>query len=926
MKKVRVLLMAVCTLLLLLAVTSCGDGLKAPAGLTVDADNLLSWNAVDLARTYTVEVKNVDSGETVTDTTGKTSYALSKLEVGDYEIRVMATGGADHDLTSPWSATFAFHRDYESGCIYELYNANSEYRIVSAGSAGGEVLIESTYRGKPVTAIADSAFKGNRRIEKVVIENGMRTIGASAFYNCSQLTSVTLPDSVTSLGVSVFQGCRALTTVNVPAQVSAIPDFCFSYCRSLSSLTLPDGIRTIGETAFGGTALTEVTIPDGTVYIGKYAYSNMNELTAVSVGRGVTSLGEYAFSENVKLATITFAEGSALKTIGNRCFYNDPQLNGVVIPDGVTDIDDCAFFGCTALSEISIPDSVTHMGLRVFNATGIYASALDFVYAGRWLVAVKNPDAYTKIEATAFRSDMIGISDACFRQAANLESVTLPASVQTVGMVAFQRCSKLVEFRAGNGLLRIQPSAFNLCEELTKLILNDGLEEIDDYVFYGCTKLANNSLRSIVPKTVTRIGYMAFGETRLWNTPDENNIIYAGNWVVGYKENTNLGEVTLSENVAGIADYAFMDCTTLRSLANLSACRYIGEGAFYNCTDLFSVTLHPYLPELKNYVFYNCTGLGQVILPYCLETIGQMAFYKCESLTKLDFSEMVLDEDSDGLVVGTAAFYGCISLREILLGDKVASIGAASFYRCSSLQAITLPDTVREIPNLAFAFCPELRRVTIGGGVGSIGDYAFYKCTNLQSLTLPDTVKAIGKSAFYKCTELKTLRLGNALETIGDYAFYGLENVRELQLPGTLKSIGKYSFKGLSRIQILYIPKGVATIGGNAFYGCYNTTFYVEDGADMSGWNIRWNSSNRPVVLHADLAEDGSYVVSVTVTEGSILNDRRLTDAITPITSPVRAGYTFDGWRREDGTVVPTSELSEQAVGTTLTALWTPVG
>ena len=233
---------------------------------------------------------------------------------------------------------------------------------------------------------------------------------------------------------------------------------------------------------------------------------------------------------------------------------------------------------------------------------------------------------------------------------------------------------------------------------------------------------------------------------------------------------------------------------------------------------------------------------------------------------------------------------------------------------------------MREIPNLAFAFCPELRRVTIGGGVGSIGDYAFYKCTNLQSLTLPDTVKAIGKSAFYKCTELKTLRLGNALETIGDYAFYGLENVRELQLPGTLKSIGKYSFKGLSRIQILYIPKGVATIGGNAFYGCYNTTFYVEDGADMSGWNIRWNSSNRPVVLHADLAEDGSYVVSVTVTEGSILNDRRLTDAITPITSPVRAGYTFDGWRREDGTVVPTSELSEQAVGTTLTALWTPVG
>lgn len=930
MKRMKILFLTTLTLLVfLLVLTSCGDGLNAPAGLAVDAENELSWNAVDFARSYTVEVKNLGSGETVTNTTEKTKYKLSGLDVGDYEIRVMATGGADNDQVSPWSGTLAFHRDYESGCIYELYNANSEYRILRAGTAGGDVRIEGTYRGKPVTAIADNAFKGNRDVERVVIEDGVRTIGASAFYNCSKLVSVTLPDSVTSIGVSAFQGCRALATVNVPAQVSAIPDFCFTYCRALSAITLHDGIRTIGESAFAGAALTEVRIPDATVRIGPYAYSAMTELTGVTVGRGVTSLGEYAFSDNAKLTSVTFAEGSALQKIGNHCFYKDILLNGVVIPDGVIDIDDSCFYACKALIDVSIPDSVTHVGAKVFNGTALYAAAMDFVYAGRWLVAVKNLDAYTKIDATGFRSDTVGISDACFRRASKLESVTLPASVQTVGMVAFQQCSKLAEFRAGNGLLRIQMSAFNLCEELTKLVLNDGLQEIDAYVFYGCTKLANNSLRSIVPKTVTRIGFQAFAETRLWKTPDENNIIYAGNWVVGYKKDTNLGEVTLTENkpgnVAGIADYAFKDCTTLRSLANLSGYRYIGEGAFYNCTDLFSVTLNEYLTELKSFTFYNCTGLGQVTLPYCLETIGQSAFYKCESLTKLDFSDMMLDESSEGLVIGNAAFFGCISLREILLGDKVASIGNAAFYRCSTLESITLPDTVREIPNLAFAFCPGLRTVTLGNRVESIGSYAFYKCTGLQSLDLPDTMRTIGGSAFYQCTAITTLRLGTAVETIGDFAFYGLGNVTELQLPGTLTNIGKYAFKGLAGLRTLNIPKGVAVIGGNAFYGCYNATFYVEDGTDMSDWNMRWNSSNRPVVLHADLADEGGYVVSVTVSGVTVLNDRRLSEVIAPIASPTRPGYTFSGWLRPDGTTVTTEELSAQAEGTTLTAQWTPI-
>lgn len=184
-------------------------------------------------------------------------------------------------------------------------------------------------------------------------------------------------------------------------------------------------------------------------------------------------------------------------------------------------------------------------------------------------------------------------------------------------------------------------------------------------------------------------------------------------------------------------------------------------------------------------------------------------------------------------------------------------------------------------------------------------------------------VRTIGKSAFYRCASLTTLTLGNSLERIGDFAFYNDSGIGSLVLPGTLKQIGKYAFKGLNSLTALVIPKEVATVAGNAFYGCSNATFYIEEGADTSEWNRRWNSSNRPVISGVRLAGEGGYAVSLTTAEETVKNGTYLSDQITPIADPTRAGYTFAGWSREDGTQITTGQISGMPAGTLLTAVWT---
>ena len=138
----------------------------------------------------------------------------------------------------------------------------------------------------------DSPAYGNSKIKKVVIENGVTSIGTSAFEHCSSLTDISIPKSVTSIGNYAFFECTGLTSINISEGVTSIGDDAFYGTLWLTnkrqendSLVIVNGILIDGTTCSG-----EVTIPDGVTNIGNSAFFGCSGLTNISIPKSVTSI------------------------------------------------------------------------------------------------------------------------------------------------------------------------------------------------------------------------------------------------------------------------------------------------------------------------------------------------------------------------------------------------------------------------------------------------------------------------------------------------------------------------------------------------------------------------------------------------------------------------------------------------------------
>ena len=156
-------------------------------------------------------------------------------------------------------------------------------------------------------------------IERIIIGDGVTTIGENAFRDCSNLTSVTIPNSITEIGGRAFEGCFALTSVTIPNSVTTIGENAFRDCSNLTSVTIPNSVTEIGFRAFSScSSLTSVTIPNSITEIGDYTFSDCRELTSVTIPNSVTKIDGRAFANCSSLKNFTF--GSGLQSIGQEAF------------------------------------------------------------------------------------------------------------------------------------------------------------------------------------------------------------------------------------------------------------------------------------------------------------------------------------------------------------------------------------------------------------------------------------------------------------------------------------------------------------------------------------------------------------------------------------------------------------------------------
>ena len=215
--------------------------------------------------------------------------------------------------------------------IPDRMNVHFKDNIYDSGSCGENVTWTLTADGtltiSGTGAMTDYTYDSRSpwyscrtHIKRVVMQQGVTSIGDHAFWDCSGLTSVTIPDGVTSIGDSAFSGCTALTSVTIPGSVTSIGGGAFSGCTSLTSVAIPSSVTEIGGSAFSGcSGLTSVTIPDGVTSIGGDAFSGCAALTSVEIPNGVTAIGGSTFSNCIRLAKVTIPK--SVTSIGKNAFY-----------------------------------------------------------------------------------------------------------------------------------------------------------------------------------------------------------------------------------------------------------------------------------------------------------------------------------------------------------------------------------------------------------------------------------------------------------------------------------------------------------------------------------------------------------------------------------------------------------------------------
>ncbi len=340
--------------------------------------------------------------------------------------------------TNLWAQSFQY-----DGLSYNITSSSEPYTV----EVGGAESSITTVSIPETVTYEDITFS-------------VTSIGDGAFFNCDTLTSVTIPNSVTSIGNGAFANCSSLTSVIIPNSVTSIGFAAFMGCSSLTSVIIPNSVTSIGFAAFMGcSSLTSIVVE-----IGNSKYDSRENCNAI-IETATNTLVVGCKNTTIHYSVMRIEEGA---------FYGCSALTSVTIPNRVTSIGYNAFGGCSSLTSIVVESGNSKYDSRE-DCNAIIETATNTLIAGCKNTTI--PNSVTSIGQEAFED--------CF----SLTSVTIPNSVMSIGSSAFNGCRSLTSVTIGNSVTSIGEQAFGYCTALTSITIPNSVTSIGNYAFFECESL-----------------------------------------------------------------------------------------------------------------------------------------------------------------------------------------------------------------------------------------------------------------------------------------------------------------------------------------------------------------------------------------------------------------------------------------------------
>ncbi len=603
--------------------------------------------------------------------------------------------------------------------------------------------LKEIYIPKNILYISAGAFNECKKLETVQGMAGVTSIGFLAFYGCSNLKSVDLSSatSLNSIGEDAFGACGKLKKITLPPSLTEIDEHAFSFSGLDTVINLSTTPQKIYANVFHGNVLQSKTliVPKGC----REKYQNANVWkyfgTIIELGEqgapdpyspvptGKHKIGDLYYSLSTNQEAMVVADASYTTGLsGTLRVPSSVTYNGYIYT--VTSVNKQAFKQCTLLTDVYLPNTITHIGDEAF-------SCCSKLFGG-----------------TLLPSNVTSLGNGVFYGCVALSgSIAMPEAITVVPDDCFSECEKLYNVKLSPATTEIGNRAFNGCHALHTVTFPPSLSSIQYYSFSGC-----NNIESIICECTTPPSYILNYSFYATNLPG-NCIVYVpkghltdykedANWKywqklreIGSNEKLKYGDVyyQLKEDGTAYATYEVKNSEdNYKSLSGevkvadfvpYQGMDYkvisIGSGAFKNCKGMTKVNLPEHLEEISGEAFMNCTALEDAHIPYNVVWLNNSAFEGSALFNN--------NKDKDG-----AVYYDNCLL----------------YYTLNSVSGTyTVKNGTRMIAARVFEGDEKITELIVPEGVRRVLTNSIESMYALQTLRLPSTLEFIGVNFCNDC-------------------------------------------------------------------------------------------------------------------------------------------------------------------------------